>query len=180
MLRLFLQQFTEFPLSSQLQFSGLVLYLLPPPVAIPNMPPHRIGDIKPLVTPLRESLLHVIGNLARAHSKHLGEFFSGTSGGPIWGPTPLRDGMATLNGYKAGVSNNVPSNLTKGSGTNLSAIIFGNWRDLIVGQWGGIDLQADPYTAGDEGAVIVRVFVDVDVALRHAASFSAMQDSITV
>jgi HK97 family phage major capsid protein len=74
----------------------------------------------------------------------------------------------------------VPSNLTKGSGTNLSAILFGNFSDLMIGMWGGLDLQVDPYTGGAAGTVRVRVLQDVDVAVRYVESFSKMVDAITV
>jgi HK97 family phage major capsid protein/HK97 family phage prohead protease len=93
---------------------------------------------------------------------------------PIWGD----NGM--VNGYKTGVSNQVPSNLTKGSGTNLSAIIFGNWADLLIGMWGGLDLLVDPFTGGTAGTVRVSVLQDVDVSVRHAESFAAMVDAITL
>ena len=42
----------------------------------------------------------------------------------------------------------MPSNLTKGTGTNLSAIIYGNWADLIIGYWSAFDLLVNPYAAG--------------------------------
>ena len=103
-----------------------------------------------------------------------------TTGRFIWSDEREREpGIATLNAYPAGTSNNVPSNLTKGSGTNLSAIIFGNWADLILAMWGALDLLVDPYTAGAAGTVRVRVLQDVDIAIRRAQSFSAMQDAIT-
>ena len=85
----------------------------------------------------------------------------------------------TVNGYNAGVTNQVPSNLTKGTGTNLSAIIFGNWADLVIGQWGVLDLMVDPYSQSTSGTVRVVALQDVDVALRKAVSFAAMQDAIT-
>ena len=46
----------------------------------------------------------------------------------IWGDAvnPAAPGEGTLNGYRAAVTNQLPSNLTKGTGTNLSAMIFGN------------------------------------------------------
>ena len=86
-----------------------------------------------------------------------------------------------VNGYNAMVSNQVPSTLDKGTSTGVcSAIIFGNWNDLIIGQWGaGIDVMVDPYTGGAAGTVRVRAMQDVDIAVRHAASFSAMQDALT-
>lgn len=94
--------------------------------------------------------------------------------GFIWegGDTPL-------NGYRAGVTNSVPSNLSKGTGTNLSAIIFGNFADLILGMWGGLDLTVDPYSNSTSGTVRVVALQDVDVAVRHAESFSAMVDAVT-
>lgn len=97
--------------------------------------------------------------------------------GPGTGIRVWQPGDTPLNGYQAAVTNAVPGNITKGTGTNLSAIIFGNFADLIIGMWGGLDLQVDPYSAGDSGAVIVRAFQDVDVAVRHAESFAAMQDA---
>lgn len=85
----------------------------------------------------------------------------------------------TLNGYTAGVSNQVPSNLTKASGTNLSAILFGNWSDLLIGQWGTLDLMVDPYSNSTSGTVRVVALQDVDIAIRQAASFAVMKDAIT-
>lgn len=103
------------------------------------------------------------------------EQFATTNGRPVW-----QDGNTPLNGYRAGVTNAVPSNLTKGTSSGVcSAIIFGNWADLITGLWGGLELQVDPYSSGDTGSVVVRVFQDADVAVRHAQSFSAMVDALT-
>lgn len=88
------------------------------------------------------------------------------------------DGM--VNGYNAAVSNQVPSNLVKGtSGAVASAIIFGNWSDLIIGQWGTLDLMVDPYSGSTSGTVRVVALQDVDIAVRNAVSFSAMLDALT-
>lgn len=89
------------------------------------------------------------------------------------------DGQFPLNGYRAIVSNQVRSDLTKGSGTNLSAIFFGNWSDLMIGQWGTLDILVDPYSNSASGAVRVVVFQDVDVAVRHPESFAAVLDAVT-
>ena len=89
-------------------------------------------------------------------------------------------GDTPLNGYRAAVSNAVPSNLTKGTGTNLSAIIFGNFADLLIGMWGTLDLMVDPYSLSTSGTVRVVALQDVDVAIRHAESFATMVDAITV
>ena len=84
-----------------------------------------------------------------------------------------------LNGYRAVTSNQVPKNLTKGTGTDLSAMIYGNFADLIVGMWGGLDLQVNPYSLDTTGAVRVTAFQDVDIQLRHPESFSIMNDIVT-
>ena len=77
------------------------------------------------------------------------------------------------------LSNNVPSNLTKGTGSSLSAMILGNWTDLLVGLWSGVDLLVDPYTGSTTGTVRVSIFQDADVALRHPESFAIFNDMIT-
>ena len=87
---------------------------------------------------------------------------------------------ASMNGYDTIVSNQVPKTLTKGTGTNLSAIVFGNFADLIIGMWGGLDLQVNPYSLDKKGAVRVTAFQDVDTVIRHPESFAAMTDAITV
>lgn len=96
-------------------------------------------------------------------------------------PIFLWDGSDTpLNGYPAAVTNLLPSNLTKGSGTNLSPIIFGNWADLITVFWSGIDLMVDPYTNSSSGAVRIVALQDCDINLRHPESFSVIKDAVTV
>lgn len=100
--------------------------------------------------------------------------FSGTNGDPIW------EKDRTVNGYRAEVTNAVPSNLTKGSASAIcSAIIFGNFADLILGFWSGLDLTVDPYTNSTSGTVRVVALQDCDVAVRHPESFSAMVDALT-
>lgn len=86
----------------------------------------------------------------------------------------------TINGYRAAASVNVPHTTTKGTGTNLSTIIFGNFADIIVAEWGVIDLKLDEATLAKSGGKVLRVFQDVDIGIRHAASFAATKDMVTV
>lgn len=83
----------------------------------------------------------------------------------------------TLMGYNAYVTTQVPSDLEKNA-TGLSAIIFGNFNDLMVGQWGGLDILVDPYTAAKTAQVNIWVNSFWDVAIRNAVSFAAMKDAI--
>lgn len=85
-----------------------------------------------------------------------------------------------INGYPAHVTNQVASDLTKGTSSGVcSAIFFGNWADLIIGMWGVLDILVDPYTGGTAGTLRIIELQDVDVAVRHAQSFSAMLDALT-
>lgn len=88
--------------------------------------------------------------------------------------------MGEVNGYPCAVSNNVPSNLTKGaSGTSLSALIFGNWNDVLIGMWGGLDVVVNPYTNDVYGSVRITLMQDCDVAFRHDESFAKCVDMAT-
>lgn len=89
-------------------------------------------------------------------------------------------GDTPLNGYRAGVTNAVPSNLTKGTSSGVaSAIIFGNWADLVIGMWGALDLTVDPYSGSTAGTVRIVALQDVDIALRNVVSFATMVDALT-
>lgn len=98
------------------------------------------------------------------------------SGIMTWASEP---GANMLNGYQAYVSNNMPSDLTKGTGTALSAMIFGNWADLLIGSWGGLNIIVDPYTQAKTGQVVLVVNSFWDILVRRVASFAAVVDATT-
>lgn len=120
-----------------------------------------------------------VGKLAYlTNAKQRGKFKGITKTSPatsfIWD-----NGTTPVNGYNCGISNQVPSNLVKGaSGAVCSAILFGNWADLIIGMWGGLDLLVDPYTGSSAGTLRVVALQDVDIAVRHPESFAAMKDAL--
>lgn len=116
---------------------------------------------------------------AKVRGKLKTTFVNPSSGDTIVWQLGKQAGWGLVNGYDAAVSNQVPSNLTKGTGTDLSAIIFGNWGDLIIGEWGVLDILVDPYTGSAAGTVRVRALQDVDVAVRHAESFAIIVDAST-
>lgn len=89
-------------------------------------------------------------------------------------------GGGEMNGYRAAVTNQVSSTLTKGTASGTcSAIFFGNWSDLMIAFWTGVDLLVDPYTLGKSGGLRVRALQDCDVQVRRAQSFAAMLDALT-
>lgn len=74
----------------------------------------------------------------------------------------------TINGYRAIVSNQV----TAGD------LYFGNFADLLIGMYGGLDLTVDPYTHSTSGTVRLVALQTVDVAVRHAVSFAFNNDGV--
>lgn len=82
-----------------------------------------------------------------------------------------------LVGYDYLSSTIVPSNLVKGtSGAVCSPLIFGNWADVIVAQWGSIEFVVDPYTAGDTSEIVLRAYSFWDTDVRHVQSFAVVKD----
>ena len=82
-----------------------------------------------------------------------------------------------VNGYGIEMTNLVPANLTKGTAADkCSALIFGNWSDLYVGHWGGIDLIVDPYTGKRKGEIEICINCYNDVLVAEPKSFAAIQD----
>lgn len=87
-----------------------------------------------------------------------------------------------LNGYPAFTSNLVPHNLTKGSTTGVevcSAIVFGDFSNLHIYNWGGMDITVDPYTLAGKAQIKLVVNTWWDVAVKHPGAFAAMLDALT-
>ena len=85
-----------------------------------------------------------------------------------------------LNGYPIEWTNLVPSNLTKGTASQVcSAMIFGNFEDLYIGHWGGIDIVVDPYTLAANGDVRIVLNSWDYCKVVEPASFAAIVDLTT-
>jgi HK97 family phage major capsid protein/HK97 family phage prohead protease len=70
------------------------------------------------------------------------------------------------NGYPVIVSNQA----TAGN------VYFGNFSDLLIGMFGGLDITVDPYSSSNTGTVRVVALQSVDVGVRHAVSFAFGND----
>lgn len=103
----------------------------------------------------------------------------------IW--KPITDAVKNkipgeVNGYPVARSNQVRKNLTKGTSEGIcSEIYFGNWADLIIGEWGVVEILPNPYsdTAYDNGGVELRALQSLDIAVRHPESFCVFSDALT-
>lgn len=96
-----------------------------------------------------------------------------------WQDIPFQNapGQGLLNGYRASITNQVPSNLTKGTSTTIcSALIFGNFNDCLIGTWSGIDILVDPYTNGSARLINVYANLFTDIVFRHPESFATCED----
>ena len=85
-------------------------------------------------------------------------------------------------GYAFETTNQIPTNLTKGSGTNLSEVYFGNWEELLIANWGAMQIMASQETsdAFEKNQTWVRILQDVDIGVRHAQSFCLVSDANTI
>jgi HK97 family phage major capsid protein len=83
-----------------------------------------------------------------------------------------------FSGLPQAYTNLVPSNGTKGTGSNLSTLIYGNFGDLVIGLWSELDVLVNPYetTAYTKGNVQIRAMLTCDIGLRHPQSFAAIVD----
>jgi len=80
-----------------------------------------------------------------------------------------------VNGYPAAVTTLVPSNGTKGTGSNLSTILYGDWTSLVYVLWGALDIVVDPYSQASLGNVRCVVRQTADINVRHGESFAMAQ-----
>lgn len=96
----------------------------------------------------------------RGRFKTTTKFGSGTET-TIWEPGN------TVNGYATQVSNVLAG----------SDVFFGNWADLLIGMWGGLDVTVDPYTHSDKGRIRITNFQDVDFAVRRPESFALFKNA---
>lgn len=94
-----------------------------------------------------------------------------TEGAADWAPGEPGYGgpVGRLLGYPVYDTTQIPTNLTKGTGTSLTEIYFGDIGTLLVGQWGGITIEAsgETSTAFLARQVWVLIAQDVDFAIRQ-------------
>jgi len=93
--------------------------------------------------------------------------FSAAGARPIWTGT-FREGV--MGGYRAGATNQVRKDM--GAGSDEHGMIFGNWNDVVIGFWGGIEVTVDPYTLAGQAMLRVISYHLLDVILRHGESFT--------
>lgn len=92
--------------------------------------------------------------------------------------TPIWEG-SEVNGYRAFATNQIRKDFTKGTGTALHGGVFGDFSNVVMGNWGVLDLSVDTTTLGTSGGVRIITLQDVDMALRLAQAFALFKDAQT-
>jgi HK97 family phage major capsid protein len=97
------------------------------------------------------------------------------------GPAFIMDAPNALAGYSAATTSVLPGDPNHTPSAIAATMIFGDWSNLLIGYWSGIDLLVNPYetTAYAKGRVLVRAMRDCDVQVRHPEAF-AWTDSMPV
>lgn len=107
-----------------------------------------------------------------------------TTGQYLWTNSPLGQRSATpgeINGYGVARTNQARGNLTKGTSAGICSEVFmGNWAELLIGEWGVLEIMPNPYdpAAYKAGAILLRAMQSLDIGVRHAASFAVMSDAL--
>lgn len=106
---------------------------------------------------------------------------SSGSGAMIMSYMAYFNGLADqIDGKPVFATTNVPSNLTKGTSSGVcSAMIYGDWDNLVVGQFGGVELVVDPFSQAIGNKTRVVVNQHVGIAVQQPAAFGAIVDLLT-
>lgn len=84
-----------------------------------------------------------------------------------------------VNGVPIYNSGYVPSNTVKGSsGAICHTLIYGNFDEFMVMQWGGFDLTMDPFTQALSGNMRVVANSFFDMGLKHDTAFGLFTDGL--
>lgn len=95
-----------------------------------------------------------VAALLRARMKETGTW------SPIWEGN-IWD--ATVEGFRAMSSEQIPA----------ASMIFGDWQEVVIGEWGVLEVEVNPYANFKAGIVGVRAMYSMDVGVRRPFAFSA-------
>lgn len=100
-----------------------------------------------------DRMAYVLNSTMRGYAKTTARFGTGTES-TIW------ESGNTVNGYRTEVTNQIAT----------GDVFFGNFADLIIALWGGLDITVDPFSLSSSGGLRIVAFQDVDFILRNTAS----------
>jgi HK97 family phage major capsid protein len=80
--------------------------------------------------------------------------------------SPIWDGRleeANVDGYRGMASNQMPS----------ATMLFGDFGQVVVGEWGVLEVEVNPFANFQAGIIGVRAIASIDIAVRYPTAFSA-------
>lgn len=101
------------------------------------------------------SARYVFNARMKGHCKTTQKFPATPTGATIW------EGNG-VNGYGAEITNQIAN----------GHVFFGDFSELIIGMWGGLDIVVDPYTESKRGRIVITNFQDVDFEVRRPEAFT--------
>lgn len=109
----------------------------------------------------------------------IAQYSNDTGGEYIIQPMVSEQALVSWMGHSYKMSTNLPINLEKGTSTNCTEIYFGNWSEMLIGMWGGIELMAskETSTAFEYDQTWVRILQSIDIQVRHPESFCLISDA---
>jgi len=98
-------------------------------------------------------------------------FRNGTGSDPVWGDNGVL-------GHPSVVSKIIPTSLTKGSSTDCSALILGDFTKLVIGIFGpALDIVVDRFALKRQNMVEVTILANVDCGLLLPQAFAVTPDA---
>ena len=87
-------------------------------------------------------------------------------GGGTEGNFILNENSDTIKGRPYSVTNQV----------NAEDYFFGDFAQVLMGEWGGLEINVDPYTHSLKGKTRFVMFKTVDLGVRHPGAFCYCND----
>lgn len=119
--------------------------------------------------------------IRKLKNQRIANFSGQTDGSYINAPLVSNAKLAQELGYDFQTTTAIDATGTKGAGTALTSVYFGNWSEMIKAMWGSLMLDAT--TSGGDAfqkhQIYIKAVAEVDYAVRHPKSFAVATDVIT-
>jgi HK97 family phage major capsid protein len=107
--------------------------------------------------------------LLRAKLRETPRIASGVSE-PIWTDSN------TILGYPAYVTTNMPSAITKGTSTDCTSLLVGDFSNVVIALF-SLEITLDPYSAKKRGMYEITLFATADIGVLRPATFAVTRDA---
>jgi len=119
--------------------------------------------------------------LRKLKKQRIGQYSGDTGGTYITPPLLTDEALSRAIGLSCYTTTQIPVNLTKGASSDCTEVYFGNWSDLMIAQWGSVEILATNIggNAWAQNAIEVRLIFNCDIGVRRGASFVLCNDART-